>query len=135
MPPPGRHLLVVIDHHEATIYEFEPPTARLETIKPYDPKGHLRHLRHINGNYQGQRAPEDPAYYRNVVEEVRGADMVVVFGHGDGHSNAADLLLAALEEHLSEPLPTVLIEVRIDAKAFTPAQLLVAARKAVEELG
>lgn len=133
-PQPGRHLLVVTDHHETTIYEFEPPTAKLETIKPYDPHGHLRHLRHINGNYQGQRAPEDPTYYRAIVEELRGADTIVIFGHGDGHSNAADLLVAALQEHLGQPLPTILTEVRIDAKAFTAAQLMAAAKKIVEEI-
>lgn len=133
-PEPGRHLLVVTDHHETTIYEFEPPTAKLENAKPYDPHGHLRHLRHINGNYQGQRAPEDPAYYRTIVQDVRGADMIVIFGHGDGHSNAADLLVAALQEHLEPPLPTILTEVRIDVKAFTTSQLMVAAQKVVEEL-
>ncbi|MFY2860925.1 hypothetical protein ACOJVU_14415 [Mycobacterium sp. THU-M104] len=133
-PKPGRHLLVVIDHHESTIYEFEPPTAELETISPYDPHGHLRHLRHIKGNYPGQRAPEDPTYYRAVVEEVRGADMIVIFGHGDGHSNAADLLVAAVQEHLAEPLPKILTDVRIDVKDFTVAQLMVAAQKVVAEL-
>lgn len=132
-PEPGRHLLVVTDHHETTIYEFEPPTAELETISPYDPHGHLRHLRHIKGNYPGQRAPEDPNYYRKIVEEVRGADMIVIFGHGDGHSNAADLLVAALQEHLVQPLPKILTEVRIDAKDFTTAQLMVAAQKVVAE--
>lgn len=133
-PRPGRHLLLVTEHHETTIYEFEPPVAKLDTIKPYDPRGHLRHLRHINGNYQGQRAPEDPAYYREIVEAVRGADMIVVFGHGDGHSSAADLLVKELTQQLGQPLPTVLAEARVDAKAFTTGQLMVAAHKVVEEL-
>lgn len=134
-PQPGRHLLVVIDHHATTIYEFEPPTAKLEAIKPYDPRGRLRHLRHIKGHYQGQRAPEDPEYYRSIIEEVRGADMIVIFGHGAGHSNAADLLVAALKERLGQPLPAVLAEARIDAKAYTDSQLMLAAQKVAAELG
>jgi hypothetical protein len=133
-PQPSRHLLLVTDHHETTIYEFEPPAATLDTVKPYDPHGHLRHLRHINGNYQGQRAPEDPGYYREIVDEVRGADMIVVFGHGEGHSGAADLLVDTLRRDLGEPLPTILAEARVDAKAFTTGQLMVAAHEVVDKL-
>lgn len=121
-------LLVVIDHHEAKIYEFQAPAKHLDTITPYDPEGHLRHLHHVNGHFQGQRAPEDHDFYRAVARELRGAKMIVVFGHGDGHSNAADLLVAEIAKQDNDPAPQVLTEVRIDAKAFTERQLLEAAR-------
>lgn len=128
----GLHLLVVVDHRSATIYEFEPPGERIATVLPYDPRGRLRHLHHIDGNYQGQRTPEDPGYYAAIVEAVRDADTIVIFGHGDGHSDAARLLRDCLSEALPAPTPRMVVEVRIDAKSFTEPQLLVAARRAVE---
>lgn len=130
----GRHLLVVIDHHTAQIYEFEPPAAQLTTIVPYDPRGRLRQLRHLDDHYQGQQAPEVPSYYGAVSEAVRGASTIVIFGHGAGHSDAAELLRERLSEHLTAPYPRVLVEARMDAKSFTEPQLLAAARQLIDEV-
>jgi hypothetical protein len=126
----GRDLLVVVDHDSATVYEFEPPAEQLATVAPYDPLGRLRHLHHVEGNYQGQRTPEVPAYYRAIAEAVRGARTIVIFGHGDGHSDAARLLRERLTEDL--PAPRV-IEVSVDVKAFTEPELLAAARQVFED--
>ncbi|MDQ6614661.1 MAG: hypothetical protein M3083_07935 [Actinomycetota bacterium] len=129
----GRDLLVVVDHRSATVYEFEPPAAEVATVAPYDPQGRLRHLHHVEGNYQGQRTPEVAAYYRAVAEALRGARTIVIFGHGDGHSDAAQLLRGRLVEQMSAPPSRVIIEVRVDVKSFTEAQLLAAARQVVDD--
>lgn len=130
---PGRDLLVVADHHSATVWEFEPPIERVDTVLPFDPRGRLRHLHHAEGHYQGQRAPEDPGYYRAIAEKVRGADTVLVFGHGDGHSAAARLLAERLRGHLAGT--RILAEARVDAKSFTEPELLAAARQLLAEAG
>jgi hypothetical protein len=129
----GRHLLLVVDHRVATVYEFEPPAEVVATVTPYDPRGYLRHLHHIEGHFQSQRAPEDLAYYRAIADAVRGADTLVIFGHGDGHSSAAAIVRQRITEHLSAPAPTV-VEARIDAKSLTEPQLLAAERRIFDDI-
>ncbi len=129
--PDGSVLLVVVNYLEATVYEFEAPGGHATTIVPYDPRGRLRHINHIEGHYQGQRTPEDPAYYRSVAAALEGAGTVVIFAHGHGHSDGAEPLRERLTQHLSGPAPRI-IEDRIDAKSFTEPQLLAAARALVE---
>jgi hypothetical protein len=98
------------------------------------PRGASRHLHHVQGHYQGQRVPEDPAYYRAVAEALRGAHTIVIFGHGDGHSDAARLLRERLSEHLSAPSARFIVEIWVDAKSFTEPQLLAAARQVFEDV-
>lgn len=131
--PSEGHLLVVIDHHEAKIYEFEASAHRLDTIRPHDPEGHLRHLHHISGHFQGQRAPEDHSFFHEVAQELHGAKVIVIFGHGEGHADAADLLVAELKKHPGDSAPTILTELHVDVKALTERQLMEAARKLVDE--
>jgi len=130
----GRHVLVTIDSHGAQIYEFDPPAAQLTTIVSSDPHGRLRHLRHVDVHYQGQRASEDPSYYGAVSEAVRGASTILIFGCGAGHSDAAELFRKRLTEHLAAPYPMVLVQAHIDAQSFTEPQLLVAARQLLDEV-
>jgi hypothetical protein len=129
----GRDLLLVVDHHSATIFRFDPPAGEVLTLAPYDPLGRLRHLHHVEGHYQGQRTPEVAAYYRAIADALQGAETVVIVGHGDGHSDAARLVRERLAEHLSAPLPRLIVEVRVDAHAFTEAELLAAARQAWDQ--
>jgi hypothetical protein len=131
-PPGGSALLVVVNFLEANVYEFEAPGGHVTTIVPYDPRGRLRHISHVEGHYEGQRTPEDPAYYRSIAAALEGAGTVVIFGHGHGHSAGAEPLRERLTEHLSGPAPRI-IEDRIDAKSFTEPQLLAAARALVEK--
>lgn len=129
----GRHLLVVVDHHGATVYDCQPPSRRVAAAGPFDPNGRLRHLHHIEGHYQGQRAPEDVSYYRAVAAAIRGAQSVVIFGHGDGHSDSVGMVRTRLKEHLSTPAPNI-VEVRLDARSYTEPQLLVAAQRVFSEM-
>ncbi|MCL4422711.1 MAG: hypothetical protein M1115_06035 [Actinobacteria bacterium] len=130
----GLHLLLVVNHHSATIYEFEPAAEHIGTIVPYDPEGHLRHLHHMEGHYKGQRAPEEPAYYRAIADGLKRADTVVIFGHGDGHSDAAKLVWERITKELQELPLRILIDQRVDAKALSEGELLAAARHLVESL-
>jgi len=129
----GLHLLLVVDHHSATIYKFEPGSERVGAVVPYDPEGYLRHLHHVEGHYQGQRAPEDPAYYLAIANALQGAETIVIFGHGDGHSEAAELVCERLRDHLPNPAPRLLVNAHVDAGALTEPQLLAAARHLLQE--
>ncbi len=58
----GSHLLVVIDHREARIYQTELHGSVPERIMPYDPDGLRRHLHYVAEENNGQRQPELKAF-------------------------------------------------------------------------
>ncbi|MEO8779393.1 MAG: hypothetical protein ABI389_12085 [Rhodanobacter sp.] len=124
---PTKYLLVVVDHHEAKIYQIgpNPPAATGQEIRPADPH-HLRHhLVHKDRDRQrGQRAPEDPDFHMHIAAARVHAEQIVVLGHGTGHSNAADHLLEYLAAHHPETRARVVAERVMDVSAITPAQLL-----------
>lgn len=125
-PRPPREMLVLLDYHSATVYELEPHEARQERLRPYDPHGRLRQLHHVKGHDQGRRMPDERPYFQAVTEAIASADIVVVFGHGDGAASA----VAQLEEHVRarhSNHPELLMEVRLDAGSYSEAQLLAAA--------
>jgi hypothetical protein len=135
LTPPD--LLVVVDHHEAKIYHLDMRSADPlgHVIKPYDPHHFLAHLTHKDlSRERGQRAPEDPSFYRRVAEAVASARAIVVVGHGAGHSNAADRLVEFLRLHHPETFEKVRGEMVADMSKLTPPQLLVLGRRALSFL-
>jgi hypothetical protein len=131
----AKNLLVVVDHHEASIYQIGPSAhdAFRQEIKPYDPHHFLHHLMHKDQDRQaGQRAPEDPGFYAGIAAALVDADQIVVVGHGTGHSNAAHHLIEHLAAHDPETNARVVAERVVDLSSVTPAQLLEIGQK---ELG
>lgn len=100
IPPPvvpGALVLVVIDHHEAKVYRTELDGAVPEQFVPYDPHGFHRHLVADNEETHGKRAPERKSFYEAIAATLRGADQILIFGHGTGESSAMEQLLADLK--------------------------------------
>jgi hypothetical protein len=62
------------------------------------------------------------------------ARAVVVVGHGAGHSNAADRLVAFLRLHHPETFAKLRGELVADLSSLTPPQLLVLGRRALSPL-
>lgn len=103
--------------------------------RPYDPHRFLHHLtRKDLSRERGQRAPEDPSFYRGLAEAVASVGAIVVIGHGAGHSNAADGLVEFLRLHHPGTFETVTCEVVADLSGLTPPQLLVLRRRAPSSL-
>ena len=124
-------LLVTVAHHEARVYHLDVHSADPldHVITPYDPHHFLHHLAHKSlPRERGQRAPEDPGFYKRLAETVASARAIVVVGHGAGHSNAADQLVEFLRLHHPETFRKVACEVVADLSSLTPAQLLVLGR-------
>ena len=125
--------LIVVDHHEARIYRLDPETvgeATETTLRPYDPHGHIHHLAHKEGgNYRGQRAPEDMAFYDGIIASVRDAPRIAIVGHGTGKSSAMSVLSRRLGEHHHETRGRVVATVNIDLSAATDGQLLALGRE------
>jgi hypothetical protein len=130
--PVDSDALVVVDHHEARIYRLDPEAAggKTETtLRPYDTKGYIHHLSHKeDGNYRGQRAPEDLGYYDRIAAAVANAPRVAIVGHGTGKSSAMDVLSRRLHEHHHETQGRVVATATVDLSAATDGQLLALGR-------
>ena len=127
-------LLVVVEHHEARLYQLDMGSADpgCHTIRPYDPHRVLHHLSHKDHpRERGQRSPEDQGFYHSIAQALTPARAVVVIGHGDGHSNAAHHLVGYLRLHRPDIAPRVRCEIVADLSSLTPPQLLALGRRAL----
>jgi hypothetical protein len=126
-------LMVVVDHHGAKIYRIEPGSgdASPRAITPYDPHHFLHHLTHKDQlREEGQRASEDPSFYRRIGDALAAGGRILVVGHGAGKSNAARHLVEYLRTHHRETYQRVVREVEADLSAVTTPQLLELAEQA-----
>jgi hypothetical protein len=106
-PAPTEHtqpcrMVVVIDHHAAHIFrdlgESRPNDEA--TIEPYDPHHFHHHLIHRKeAHYQGDRVPEETAFYEEAATALVPANEIVLIGHGTGKSSAVDVLVEYLKKH------------------------------------
>ncbi len=132
--PPVPGLLVVMDHHGARVFEVDTGAADPagHSIKPYDPHGYRHHLAHKDrSREQGQRAPEDPAYYGRIARTVMAGARIVVVGHGHGHSDAAHHLVEYLQAHHPDIYGRTVTETAADLSSLTEPQLLDLGRRAL----
>jgi len=132
--PAAPTLLIVVDHHGTKIFHVDLTNddTSAHVIAPYDPHHFLHHLTHKDQDReQGQRAPEEPAYYEKIAEAVALGGKLVVVGHGKGKSNAAHHLTDYLLAHHPETYQRIVREIDTDLSAITTPQLLDLARDAM----
>ncbi|MCJ2046845.1 hypothetical protein MKK58_20220 [Methylobacterium sp. J-078] len=131
--PAESDALIVVDHHDARIYRLDPEIVGGETettLRPYDPNGSIHHLSHKeDGNYRGQRAPEDLGYYDRIAAAVVNAPRIAIVGHGTGKASAMAVLADRLREHHYETQGRVVATATIDLSAATDGQLLALGRE------
>jgi len=126
-------LMVVVDHHGAKIYHIQLGSVdpSPHAITPYDPHHFLHPLTHKDQlREEGQRAPEDSGFYREISDVLAAAGRILVVGHGKGKSNAAWHLLEYLRMHHRETYQRVVRGIDVDLSAVTTAQLLELAQQA-----
>ncbi len=127
-------LLVAVDHHGAKIYRIDAASGDVSkgVITPYDPHHFLHHLTHKDQSREaGQRAPEDPAFYRSINDALAAGRKIIVVGHGTGKSNAAQHLTEYLRTHHHETYVRIVREIGVDLSAITTPQLLALAQHAL----
>ena len=127
-------LMVVVDHHETKIYRIDPMSGNVSTqeIHPYDPHKFLHHLSHKGqAKEKGQRAPEDPTFYKRIADAVAAGGKIIVVGHGIGKSNAAGHLIEYLRTRHRETYRRVVNELNADLSSVTLPQLLGLAEQAL----
>ena len=128
------NLVVVMDHHEAKIYQIDAAgdDEGEKAIKPYDPHHFLHHLTHKDESRErGQRSPEDATFYERIAQALVGGGKILLVGHGTGKSNAAHHLADYLAAHHKETHARVVTEMVTDLSAVTQPQLLALAAKAL----
>ena len=125
----GAHLLVVIDHHEAKIYRTELNGAVPQQFVPYDPHGFGRHLVSGNEETDGKRRLERKSFYESVAATLRGAEQILIFGHGTGESSSMDQLLADLKRNHGDVAKHIIGSLVVDTGHQTEDQLLDQARQ------
>jgi hypothetical protein len=130
----GAHLLVVIDHHLARIYQAELHGSTAQRIIPYDREGSGRHLHYVRDDSNGQRKPEIKSYYEAVATTLQGADKILLFGSGTGASSAMDQLLAVFRRDHPTLADRVVGCVVVDEQHLSEDQLLAQARMFYENL-
>jgi len=124
----GTHLLVIIDHRQASVYKTEVHGSVPQQITPYDPDGSGRHLHYVQNDSNGQRRPEQKSFYEAVAKTLQGADEILVFGSGTGASSAMEELLAQLKLHHGDVAKRIVGSVVLDETHLTEDQLLARAR-------
>jgi hypothetical protein len=130
---PTHHLLVVIDHREARIFQTElhgtAPTKivphHLPNTSPGEPG---RYLHNVGNDSNGQRRPELKSFYEAVADHIKDADAILLFGCGTGASSAATQLMADLQKHHPKTAARIVGNISVDEKHLTEDQLLAKAR-------
>lgn len=126
----GKHLLVVIDHREARVYQTELHGEVPQRIVPYDPSGSHRHLYYVGNEADGhQRQPELKSFYEAIVERLIGAEKILIFGSSTGASSAMEQLMINLNKNHPDLADKVIGAVTIDEQHMTEDQLLAKARE------
>ena len=133
--PEDFHALLVMNHSGARIYRTEIVDSVPEKVEPYDPEGQRHHV-HTNHDYfkNSERANQGE-FYHSVAEKLAGADRIVIFGSGDGSSNAMSHFVSWLEQHNELLFSRVVKTLKIDESHSTEVQLLAKAREVYAELG
>jgi hypothetical protein len=126
---PATHLLVVIDHREARIYNAELHGSVPHRITPYDPFGYGRYLHSVTNDDNGTLMPERKSFYEAVAKTLQGAEKILVFGTGTGTSSAMEQLLLDLRKHHHEIAGRVVASVAVDEHHLSEDQLLAKARE------
>lgn len=133
VPPPvapaGTHLLVVIDHRHARIFNTELHGSTPALITPYDPFGFDRDLHYNQDDSNGQRKPELKSFYEAVAKTLRGAKQILLFGTGTGSSSAMEHLLLDLKKNHPDLAEKVVASIAVDEHHLTEDQLLAKARE------
>ena len=127
-----RRMVVVIDHHAAHIFsDFgESYSHDAVTITPYDPYHYHHHLIHRKeAHYEGDRVPEETAFYGEVAAALVSANEIVLVGHGTGKSSAVSVLVEYLKMHHIELARRLRATEIIDLSALTEPEIEAIAKR------
>ncbi|MBL8670428.1 MAG: translational machinery protein [Alphaproteobacteria bacterium] len=79
------HAVVWLDHREAHVMHFNKEEFELERIRQHGSSHYLQHAKHLHhksGTRTGNKAPENQAYYHEIVEALGDAQEWLIVGPG-----------------------------------------------------
>jgi hypothetical protein len=123
------HWLLVIDHHEASIYRCEMEGAAPRRILPHEPDEYFRHAHNSKDFSRGREKPEPNSFFEPVAKALQGAGRILIFGSGTGMSSEMDQFVAWLGLHHPEVAGRVIGSRVVDEHHLTEGQLLAKARE------
>jgi hypothetical protein len=86
------HAIVWIDHHEARVFHFSTDAADRIVVHPLHP---VRHIHHKANEIGSGHAPEDQAFFHDVVTAIGDAGAILL----TGPANAKNELEKHIERH------------------------------------
>ena len=132
--PEDFHALVVMHHAGARIYRTEVVDAIPVKVEPYDPTGLRHHVHSAHDYFKNSEHTNQDEFYRAVAVNLASADRVVIFGSGDGSSNAMARFMSWLKQHNELLFSRVVKTQKVDVSHTSEGQLLAKARDVYAEL-
>jgi hypothetical protein len=125
-------VLLTITKHEARIWangiSRGSTPARIFAPPEHNSK-HFRHDPKAEGRGDG---PGVPAYYREIIEAIKGAREILIIGHGHGKANSMIHFIDYLERKAPDLAAKVVDSIDTNLIAMSEPQILAMARKWVE---
>jgi hypothetical protein len=123
------HWLLVIDHHEARLFQTEMHGAIPQQILPRAPEDYVRHTQNAKEFSKGKNEPDANSFFQPVAKALRAAGRILIFGTGTGASSEMDQFIAWLKLHYPEPASRIIGSLVVDEHHLTENQLLATARE------
>ncbi len=123
------HLLVVINHHHARLFNTEMNGSVPQVIVPYEPQEYFRHAHDDRDFFSGKEKAAPGSFFEPVARALKDAHQVLIFGTGTGTSSEMDQFTTWLKKHHANLAERIVGTLTIDEHHLTEAQLLAKARE------
>lgn len=123
------HLLLVIDHRQARLFQTEVRGGIPQQVLPHEPDDHFRPAANSLGFSRGKEKPDQNSFFEPVAKALEPAGQIVVFGTGTGMSSEMDQFVAWLKTHHPLVAERIIGTEVIDEHHLTEGQLLAKARE------
>lgn len=128
------HALLVLEHSVAKVYRIGISEEVPVSVEPYDPSGHRHQVHSAHDSANSPETPHQEEFFRSVAGILAGADQIIIFGSGDGSSNAMARFVGWLKQHNELLFSRVVKAQKIDVSHTTDHQLITKAREVYADL-
>jgi hypothetical protein len=124
----AKHWLLVIDHHEARLFQSELEGAKVLHLMPDELKPFFRHGEDSKDVARGQEKPDPKTFFEPIAKALATASQILIFGTGTGTSSEMDQFIGWLKHHHPLEAQRIIGSVVVDEHHLTEGELLAKAR-------